>query len=60
MVILVLVTSSLLTLTLIHAMTSPTLHSSKTNNTNYTKLSSSKSITYKLFTRFKTFYHNKI
>lgn len=60
MVILVLVTSSLLTLTLIHTMTSPTLNSSKSSTMNYSKLSTSKSITYKLFTKFKAFYHNKI
>jgi len=60
MVILILVTSSLLTLTLIHAMTSTPISSSKVNNVNYSKLSTNKSITYKTFTKFKSFYQNKI
>ena len=55
MVILILVTSSLLTLTLIHSMTSPSLSMSKGVSVDNTKLSSSKSITYKSFSRFTTF-----
>ena len=60
MVILILVTSSLLTLTLIHSMTSPSLSMSKGTNVVNTKLSSSKSITYKTFSRFKAFTNFKI
>jgi hypothetical protein len=60
MVILILVTSSLLTLTLIHSLTSPSLNTSKMNYISYSKLSTNKSITYKTFTKFKGFYHNAI
>ena len=60
MVILILVTSSLLTLTLIHSMTSPSLSMSKGNSVNNAKLSTSKSITYKTFTRVKAFARIKL
>jgi hypothetical protein len=60
MVILILVTSSLLTLTLIHSMTSPSGSTLKGTNVDHTKLSTSKSILYKTFSRFKTFTTSKL